>query len=98
MLSWVLRARDSYFAQSRLKFEAITLGLALACGLLIMPALIYAAGIATLDSYANGGLFALYGDFFKGLFEPRPTNWIVVIGPAVVLTLIRLGRLILRKI
>lgn len=98
MLNWFVRARDNYFAQSRLKFEAITLGLAVACGLLIMPALIYVAGIFTLGNYANGGLFALYGDFFKGLFEPRLSNWTVVIGPAIFLTLIRVFRLILRKI
>jgi hypothetical protein len=98
LFNWFVRARDSYFAQSRLKFEAITLGLAFACGLLVMPALIYAAGKLTLDSYANGGLFALYGDFFKGLFEPRLSNWIVVFGPAVFLTLIRVFRLVLRKI
>jgi hypothetical protein len=96
--NWFVRARDNYFAQSRLKFEAITLGLALAFGLIVMPVLIYLAGILTLDAYANGGLLSLYGDFFKGLFEPRLSNWIVVVGPLVFLVLIRLARLVLRKI
>ena len=45
-----------------------------------------------------GGVFALYFDFFKGLFEPRPSCWIVVAGPFVLLTLFRIFRLILRKI
>jgi hypothetical protein len=98
LFNWFVRARDSYFAQSRLKFEAITLGLALACGLIVMPALIYLAGLMTLDAYANGGLFSLYGDFFKGLFEPRLSNWIVVVGPMIFLALFRFFRLILRKI
>jgi hypothetical protein len=95
--NWFVRARDNYFAQPRLKFEAITLGLAVLFGVVVMPALIYLAGRLALDSYANGGLFALYGDFFIGLFEPRVSNWIVVIGPLVFLSLLRLFRLILRK-
>jgi hypothetical protein len=98
LFNWFVRARDDYFAQPRLKFEAITLGLAVAFGLILMPALIYLAGRLTLDAYANGGLFALYGDLFKGLFEPRLSNWLVVFGPLVFLTIVRLFRLALRKI
>jgi hypothetical protein len=98
LFNWFLRTRDDYFAQPRFKFEAITLGLAVAFGLLVMPALIYVAGRLSLSEYANGGLFALYGDFFKALFEPRLSNWIVVFGPLVFLTLFRLFRLALRKI
>lgn len=97
MSNWFVRARDRYFAQPRLKFEAITLGLAVSFGLVVMPALIYLAGRLALDSYANGGLFALYRDFILGLFEPRPSNWIVVIGPLVFLSLFRIFRRLLRK-
>lgn len=93
-----MRARDYYFSQSRPKFEAITLGLALLAGLLVMPVLIYIAGHYTLREYANGGVFALFGDIYKGLFEPRPSCWIVVLGPLVFLTLFRLFRFVLRKI
>ena len=93
-----MRARDYYFSQSRPKFEAITFGLALLAGLLVMPVLIYIAGHYTLREYANGGVFALFGDIYKGLFEPRPSCWIVVTGPLVFLTLFRLFRFILRKI
>ena len=53
-----------------------------------MPALIYLAGRYTLMAYANGGVFALYFDFFKGLFELRPSCWIVVVGPFVFLSLV----------
>ena len=98
LFNWFVRARDFYFSQSRPKFEALTLGLALLAGLLVMPALIYVAGRYTLREYANGGLFALFGDFYQGLFEWRPSCWIVVAGPFVFLSLIRLFRLILRKI
>ena len=76
----------------------MTLGLALLFGLLVMPALIYLAGYFVLKPYANGGIFSLYYDFFKGLIEPRPSFWIVVLGPFVFLSLFRIFRLILRKL
>jgi hypothetical protein len=98
LFTWFTRTRAWYSSQPTLTFEAVTLGLAVLVGLLIMPALIYVAGRYTLDSYANGNLFSLYGDFFKGLFEPRSSNWIVVLGPFVFLSLFRLFRLILRKV
>lgn len=93
-----MRARDWYVAQPRLNFEAITAGLALLTGLLVMPALIYAAGKFTLEPYANGGLLALYFDFFKGLFQLRTSFWIVALGPLVFLSLARLFRLVLGKL
>ncbi len=76
LFTWFTRARAWYVSQPILTFEAVTLGLAVLVGLLVMPALIYLAGRYTLDSYANGGLFSLYGDFFRGLFEPRSSYWI----------------------
>ena len=98
MFNWFVRARDWYFALPRLQFEAMTLGLALLFGLLVMPAFIFLAGHIALKDYANGGLFSLYGDFFKGLFLPRPSFWVVVVGPFVFLALVRLFRWILRKV
>lgn len=98
MFNWFVRARDWYFAQPPLKFEAITVGAALLAGLLLMPALIYLAGSLTLREYANGGFFALYGDFYENLFRFESSPWIVVAGPLAFLLLFRLFRLILRKI
>ncbi|HET7810611.1 MAG TPA: hypothetical protein VFL16_08535 [Steroidobacteraceae bacterium] len=105
MFSWFERARSYYFSQSRPIFEAMTLGLALLVGLVVMPALIYLAGRYTLGRYghgtaleANSNLFTLFFDFYKGLIELRPSCWIVVIGPFVFLTFVRLCRLILRKV
>ena len=98
LFNWFERARDYCSSLSRPKYEAMTLGLALLFGLLVMPALIYLAGRYTLREYANGGLFTLYFDFFKGLFEPRASCWIVVLGPFAMLCLIRIFRLVLRKI
>ena len=50
LFNWFVRARDYYLSQSRPKFEAMTLGLALLVGLLVMPALIYLAGSYTLGN------------------------------------------------
>ena len=105
MFTWFERARDYYFSLSRPKFEAMTLGLALLAGLIVMPALIYVAGKFTLGAYSLGtvpgkpsSVFTLFYDFFKGLFELRPSCWIVVAGPFIFLTFVRLCRLILRKV
>jgi hypothetical protein len=98
LFTWFGRARDYYFALPRPKFEAMTLGLALLAGLIVMPALIYVAGRYTLKEYANGGVFALFFDFYKGLVELRPSCWIVLLGPLVFLSFVRLGRFILRKL
>jgi hypothetical protein len=98
LFTWFTRARVWYASQPTLIFEAVTLGLALLVGLLVMPALIYLAGVYTLKEYANGGLFALYFDFLKGLVELRPSCWVVLFGPFAFLCLVRLFRLILRKL
>src|SRR5262245_58235060 len=98
LFTWFTRARAWYFAQPPLIFEAVTFGLALLFGLWIMPALIYLAGSLTLQSYANGGPFSLYGDFFRGLVEPRGSFWVVLFGPFVFLSLFRLFRQLLRKL
>jgi hypothetical protein len=98
LFNWFTRARAWYVSQPALPFEAVTLGLALLVGLLVMPALIYLAGRYTLSPYGNGSVFSLYGDFFKGLFEPRASCWVVVIGPFVFLSLFRLFRFALRKL
>jgi len=98
LFNWFVRARDWYFALPRFKFEAMTLALAVLFGLLVMPAFIFLVGHIALKDYAHGSVFALYADFFKGLFEPRPSFWTVVAGPAVFLSLARLFRWILRKV
>jgi len=98
LFNWFVRAHAYYFSLPRFQFEAMTLGLALLFGLLVMPALIYLPGFFILRPYANGGLLALYWDFFKGLVEMRPSCWIALAGPFVFLTLFRIFRLILRKL
>jgi hypothetical protein len=98
LFTWFTRARAWYFSRPQAVFEAVTLGLALMFGLIVMPALIYVAGSLVLQAYANGNLFALYLDFLKGLVEPRSSCWIVLLGPYVFVSLFRVFRLILRKL
>jgi hypothetical protein len=94
----LVRARDQYFALPALKFEAVTLGLAVLFGLLIMPALIYLAGHFALQEYGRGGFFALYVEVFKGLFHLRSSYWVVILGPFVFLSVFRIFRWLLRKL
>jgi hypothetical protein len=94
LFNWFIRARDWYVTQPRLNFEAITFGALLLVGLLVMPALIFLAGSITLQGY-EGGLFALYGDFYRGLFVPRPSFWCVLVGPLLFVSLLRIFKLIL---
>lgn len=98
MFTWFVRARDWYFALPRFKFEAMTLGLAVLAGLIVMPVFIYLAGRIALKEYIHGNVFALYWDFFKGLFQLRASFWLVVAGPFVFLTLFRVFRRILQAI
>jgi hypothetical protein len=48
LFTWFTRARVWYSSQPPLVFEAVTLGLTVLIGLLVMPALIYLAGSYTL--------------------------------------------------
>ena len=98
LFNWFVRAHAYYFSLPRLQFEATTLGLALLFGLFVMPALIYLPGYYVLKPYENGGLFALYVDYCKGLVEPRPSCWIALAGPFIFLSLFRIFRFVLRKL
>lgn len=93
-----MRARAWYFSLPRFQFEAMTFGLAILVGLLVMPVLIYLAGLVALKPYAHGGVFSLFYDWFAGLFGDHSSFWIVVIGPFAFLTFVRLCRWVLRKL
>ena len=61
----------------------------LACGLFVVPFIIWAIGNGVLGPYANGSPFALLVDFFAGLKSGSPVYWCVVIGPYVFVMLLR---------
>src|SRR5213078_2486330 len=76
--------RDTYGALPRARRELVIFGLALLCGLIVMPFLIWFAGSRVLGPYTHGqnahaGPFALVAVF-----------WAVALGPAVLLLAIRL--------
>ena len=84
--------------------ELILLGIALACGFIVIPLLIWVVGNRILGPYvhsqdptAGTGPMRLIADFFSGLTHGSVIFWCVVIGPYVLLTLIRFLYAIVRS-
>lgn len=50
-------------------------------GVLLMPVLIFYAGVATLGRFDGAGLGPLYGSLFQGLREASIASWVVLLGP-----------------
>ena len=98
MFSWFTRAWQSYQAQPPLRFELTTLAAALLVGLFVLPVLIFIAGRSTLGAYANGGLWALFADYFRGLAAGYLSNWMAVIGPYVFALLARILAFVWRRL
>lgn len=65
------------------------LALFLAFGLLVMPFLIYLAGVLTLGPY-EGGLLAFLGSLLLAFFTATPSAWLLVAGPYLLFTAVRL--------
>jgi hypothetical protein len=83
--------------------EALMLGAALACGLFLIPILIWVVGEKILGPYTHGqnlhaGPFALLADFFIGLGHGSAVFWAVALGPLVVVLLLRLFLRLLRAL
>lgn len=49
-------------------------------GLVVMPFLIYLAGVLTLGPY-EGGLPAFLGSLYKALLLLEPSAWLLLLGP-----------------
>jgi hypothetical protein len=78
-------------ALRRVRFELMFASVWLAVGLFVVPATIFAVGGALLGAYGdNGGLGRFYGDFFRDLAEPSVRAWAIVLGPLVLISLLRL--------
>jgi hypothetical protein len=58
-------------------------------GLVVMPFLIYLAGVLTLGPY-EGGLPAFLGSLYLAFFTATPTAWLLVAGPWLLVTAVRL--------
>ncbi len=66
------------------------LAILLACGLFVIPLLIWVVGRGVLGPYADGGPFALLVDFFNGLKNGSLVYWSVAFGPYVIIMVLRL--------
>ena len=75
----------SPFWRRELGFFALLFGF----GLLVMPFLIYLAGVLTLGPY-EGGLLAFLGSLMGAVFTAKPSAWLLVIGPYLLFTGVRL--------
>jgi hypothetical protein len=58
-------------------------------GLLVMPFLIYLAGVLTLGPY-EGGLLAFLRSLLGAVITAKPTAWLLVVGPYLLFTAVRL--------
>jgi hypothetical protein len=88
---------------SRLRRELIVLALALLCGLVLMPFLVWFVGNRVLGPYTHGqnahaGPFALLEDFFVGLWHGSALFWVMALGPLLLLLLVRAFVFLVRAI
>jgi hypothetical protein len=89
-MAWHDRVRNCYAGLSPTWRRELRIGgLWLAFGLLAMPFLIYLAGVLTLGPY-EGGLLAFLGSLLAAFFTLRLTAWLLVFGPYLLFTAVRL--------
>jgi hypothetical protein len=87
----------------RVRRELVIYGVALLVGFLGMPFLIWYAGNRFLGGYTRGpnvhaGPLALFSDFFAGLAHGAGVFWVVALGPAALVLLLRLLVLLVRSL
>jgi hypothetical protein len=61
--------------------EASIAAIGLLLGVVLMPTLIFYAGVATLGRFDGASLERLYGSLFQGLREASIASWVVLLGP-----------------
>jgi hypothetical protein len=67
--------------------------LCLVAGAALMPALIFAAGAATLGKYDGASAGRIYGAVFQGLGQSSAAAWCVLLGPFLLYLLFRILRI-----
>jgi hypothetical protein len=75
-----------------LKKNLLPAAIGLAAGGLVLPALIYAVGVAVLGPYDGGSLAGTYKVVLGGLAHGSIPSWVVVLGPYLLWHLARLLR------
>lgn len=79
---------------SRLQRELVFFAAELLFGVVVVPLLIWVAGNRVLGGYTHGanphaGPGALLADFFTGLGNGSSVFWLVALGPAILVALVR---------
>lgn len=77
--------------------ELLLLAACTGVGLIVMPCVIFAVGRLALGPYANGSVFALWRDFMIGLVSGSQAVWFIVLGPYLLVWLLRGGRRLLHN-
>jgi hypothetical protein len=77
---------------SALKKNIVPMAIGLTAGALVLPALIYGAGVAVLGPYDGGSLAGAYKMVLGGLAHGSIASWVVVSGPYLLWQLARLLR------
>jgi hypothetical protein len=77
--------------------EILTIALCIGVGLLVMPCLIFATGRLVLGPYAHGNLFGLWQDFLGSLTTGSASAWFIVLGPYLLVWILRGGRRLLHN-
>jgi hypothetical protein len=77
--------------------ELLMIAACIGIGVIVMPCLIFAVGRAALGPYAHGSLFALWHDFMIGLVSGSQAVWFIVLGPYLLVWLVRGGRRLLHN-
>lgn len=90
-------ARSETPQASRLQRELRYFGLIAGFGLIVLPFLIYLAGVTTLGPY-DGGLMAFLGSLFGSLLRLQAGAWVLlVVGPYGLFWILRLMTRPLRR-
>ena len=61
--------------------ELLVAAIGLGLGIVLMPVLIFYAGVAALGRFEGASLGHLYSSLFEGLREASVASWIVFLGP-----------------
>ena len=61
--------------------ELLVAAIGLGLGVVLMPVLIFYAGVAALGRFDGASLGHLYSSLFEGLREASAASWIVFLGP-----------------
>lgn len=89
---------SSMFDLVSLNREARLLLGSLIFGAVGAPLLVWIVGRISLGPYANGGMFAILGDFFTLLFSGSLAAWIVLVAPYVLISALRLAAWATRRL